>query len=216
MTDEIYRVTGLDIEIDQIIENISSEESNIYFFDKDLSEKPENEKDVILAWIDTGIKVNGNEPLMISLLKRSDYFSGYYVGTPSYLVNGMCRKTLYSEKKLRSNLLKFCHRYREEHAERICKVETEVKDRSEGYCEKTIFIKNEEVLSNVTEGKEISIQKLKSCTWRCKAEDEIDFTKSYCMCGLWTGAFRCPGGRTDHRLYGGNLVAGQTEERAGM
>ena len=42
---------------------------------KDLSEKPENEKDVILAWIDTGIKVNGNEPLMISLLKRSDYFS---------------------------------------------------------------------------------------------------------------------------------------------
>lgn len=151
VTDEIYRVTGLDIEIDQIIENISSEESNIYFFDKDLSEKPENEKDVILAWIDTGIKVNGNEPLMISLLKRSDYFSGYYVGTPSYLVNGMCRKTLYSEKKLRSNLLKFCHRYREEHAERICKVETEVKDRSEGYCEKTIFIKNEEVLSNVTE-----------------------------------------------------------------
>ena len=55
VTDEIYRVTGLDIEIDQIIENISSEESNIYFFDKDLSEKPENEKDVILAWIDTGI-----------------------------------------------------------------------------------------------------------------------------------------------------------------
>ena len=49
-----------------------------------------------------------------------------------------------------------------------------------------------------------------------KAEDEIDFTKSYCMCGLWTGAFRCPGGRTDHRLYGGNLAAGQTEERAGM
>jgi len=32
VTDEIYRVTGLDIEIDQIIENISSEESNIYFF----------------------------------------------------------------------------------------------------------------------------------------------------------------------------------------
>ena len=30
VTDEIYRVTGLDIEIDQIIENISSEESNIY------------------------------------------------------------------------------------------------------------------------------------------------------------------------------------------
>lgn len=36
VTDEIYRVTGLDIEIDQIIENISSEESNIYFFDKNL------------------------------------------------------------------------------------------------------------------------------------------------------------------------------------
>lgn len=33
---------------------------------------------------------------------------------------------------------------------------------------------------------------------------------------LWTGAFRCPGGRTDHELYGGNLAAGQTEERAGM
>ena len=29
VTDEIYRVTGLDIEIDQIIENISSEESNM-------------------------------------------------------------------------------------------------------------------------------------------------------------------------------------------
>lgn len=34
VTDEIYRVTGLDIEIDQIIENISSEESNIYFLIK--------------------------------------------------------------------------------------------------------------------------------------------------------------------------------------
>ena len=31
------------------------------------------------------------------------------------------------------------------------------------------------------------------------------------MCGLWTGAFRSPGGRTDHELYGGNLAAGQTE-----
>ena len=67
-------MTGLDIEIDQIIENISSEESNIIFFlIKIYRKKPENEKDVILAWIDTGIKVNGNEPLMISLLKRSDY-----------------------------------------------------------------------------------------------------------------------------------------------
>ena len=64
MTEEIYRVTGLDIEIDQIIENISSEESNIYFFDKDLSEKPENEKDVILAWIDTGIKVIISQDIM--------------------------------------------------------------------------------------------------------------------------------------------------------
>ena len=44
MTDEIYRVTGLDIEIDQIIENISSEESNIYFFDKDLSENRKMKK----------------------------------------------------------------------------------------------------------------------------------------------------------------------------
>ena len=29
VTDEIYRVTGLDIEIDQIIKNISSQESRI-------------------------------------------------------------------------------------------------------------------------------------------------------------------------------------------
>ena len=65
---------------------------------------------------------------------------------------GCAGKLCILEKKLRSNLLKFCHRYREEHAERICKVETEVKDRSEGYCgKKRIFIKNEEVLSNVTE-----------------------------------------------------------------
>ena len=32
VTDEIYRVTGLDIEIDQIIENISSEEFKYIFF----------------------------------------------------------------------------------------------------------------------------------------------------------------------------------------
>ena len=96
VTDEIYRVTGLDIEIDQIMKYFVRRVK--YIFDKDLSENRKMKKDVILAWIDTGIKVNGNEPLMISLLKRSDYFSGYYVGTPSYLVNGMCRKTLYSEK----------------------------------------------------------------------------------------------------------------------
>ena len=79
VTDEIYRVTGLDVEMDQIINNISSEESNIYFFDKDLSGRSENEKDVSLAWLDTGIKTNRNEPMMISLLKRFDYFEGYYV-----------------------------------------------------------------------------------------------------------------------------------------
>lgn len=151
VTDEIYRVTGLDVEMDQIINNISSEESNIYFFDKDLSGRSENEKDVSLAWLDTGIKTNRNEPMMISLLKRFDYFEGYYVGTPSYLVNGMCRRTLHSEKKLRSNLLKFCNRYKEEHADRICKIETEVKNRSEVCDEKTISIKNEEAFSNVTE-----------------------------------------------------------------
>lgn len=151
VTDEIYRVTGLDVEMDQIINNISSEQSNIYFFDKDLSGRSENEKDVSLAWLDTGIKTNRNEPMMISLLKRFDYFEGYYVGTPSYLVNGMCRRTLHSEKKLRSNLLKFCNRYKEEHADRICKIETEVKNRSEVCDEKPISIKNEEAFSNVTE-----------------------------------------------------------------
>ena len=151
VTDEIYRVTGLDVEMDQVIKNISSEESNIYFFDKDLSGRSENEKDVSLAWLDTGIKTNRNEPMMISLLKWSDYFSGYYVGTPSYLVNGMCRRTPHSERKLRSNLLKFCNRYRKDHADRICKIEPEVKDRCEICDEKPIFIKNEEALSNVTE-----------------------------------------------------------------
>ncbi len=51
----------------------------------------------------------------------------------------------------------------------------------------------------------------------CNSEDTFPIVKNETeMCGLWTGAFRCPGGRTDHELYGGNLAAGQTEERAGM
>ena len=42
-----------------------------------------------------------------------------------------------------------------------------------------------------------------------------DYSVAVRMSGR-AGAFRCPGGRTDHKLYGGNLAAGQTEERAGM
>ena len=128
-----------DIEIDQIIENISSEESNIYFFDKDLSEKPEMKRRYSgMDWYrNQGERKWAADDLALKtiwlflriLCRNAVLFSKWDVQENSVFW-----------KKLRSNLLKFCHRYREEHAERICKVETEVKDRSEGYCEND-FIK---------------------------------------------------------------------------
>ena len=113
VTDEIFRVTGKNIKVNEIIENISGNDTSVYYLDKNLCIRTCNEKEITMAWLDTGVKTDRNEPMMISMLKRDGYFSGYYVGTPSYLVNGMCNRKPYMQKTYRANLLKFGKKYKD-------------------------------------------------------------------------------------------------------
>ncbi len=105
--EEIWRFAEVDPDMDEVTDYILKNADCITFFDKDLNIKDEKDYETLYCWLDTGIKTEKNESLMISMLKRDGYFSGYYVGTPQYLVNGLCRKNPYQERKLRANLSKF-------------------------------------------------------------------------------------------------------------
>lgn len=109
--DEIYRLTGINLTIDEILDYIANNDSTIFFLDLNLAIKSDGDSDVSIVWLDTGVKMKKNEPLMISLLKHSDYFSGFYVGTPNYLANGICWKNQSAKRKIRANVQKFYELY---------------------------------------------------------------------------------------------------------
>ena len=61
------------------IKYIQSEISTIFYFDSKLNLKPDNDKDIMYAWLDTGYCNQNSEPIFISLVKNEDKFTGNYI-----------------------------------------------------------------------------------------------------------------------------------------
>ncbi len=115
IVEEIERLSGIKADMECIKNNILLNEYRKFYFNESLKKRSRNDKDVSILWLDTGIKMesHNNYPIMIALTYKQGYFSGYFVGTPDYLVNGMCNKCKNNNQKksLQSGLKKFLDEY---------------------------------------------------------------------------------------------------------
>lgn len=116
VTDRIYEMISKVPDMEKVAEYIEKGKYTKYFFDQNLNMKSENDRKVYMVWLDSGLKTGADEPIMISLLRRDEDFEGYFVGTPHYLVSGMCNRDPYNARILRNNQLKFAQKYKKQHA----------------------------------------------------------------------------------------------------
>ncbi|WP_230398153.1 DUF3825 domain-containing protein [Novisyntrophococcus fermenticellae] len=149
VSDEIYRITGHIPDMNRVEAHISKLDSTKYYLDNDLNIKNMNDTTINMVWLDTGMKADFEKPVMISLIKRSDYYSGYFVGTPDYLVNGMCRKNSCQERKLRGHLSKFKEQYRLQNAGRLEEEVDTVKNENK-YDFEAVYARNDEHIQELT------------------------------------------------------------------
>lgn len=150
VSDKIYELTKIIPDMNKVAAHIQEETYTKYFFDKDLNMISENEGEAYIVWLESGIRTQRNEPVMISLINRGESFQGYFVGTPGYLVNGMCSRRPQMERKLKANQLKFCKMYNKQHpADMSEDLNESIAEKSEGA--KMRINKSEEEISNVAE-----------------------------------------------------------------
>lgn len=99
------------VHLEEIQNFILTQPNTVFYFKRDLSKTDENDKNVRLAWIDTGYCYK-SEPVFFSLLKDGTKYVGHYVGTASFLVKGLIER--YGNKKMYLSKLKtFLQKYKE-------------------------------------------------------------------------------------------------------
>lgn len=113
----ICKLLCRDISISEIVKFIQTEENTIFYFNEELSERKEGDKDIYYAWADTGYCYKG-EAVFISMIHYSGEFCGHFVGTAAFLVNGLIERNAYSAVKYRQNLQKFHKKYKTKAAQR--------------------------------------------------------------------------------------------------
>ncbi len=70
----------------EVIKKFIDEEKNTKFFlDKNLNSYLQRQPDCLYAWLDTGFLDRYGNPILISLLKKTDGYAGHFVGTVSML-----------------------------------------------------------------------------------------------------------------------------------
>lgn len=106
-----------DISIPEMIEFIRSEKNTIFYFDQNLSEKKEGDKNIQYAWVDSGYCYK-EEAVFISLIHHPGEFCGHFVGTAKYLVNRVMMYGANSSRKLRQNLEIFLKKYKSKSVKR--------------------------------------------------------------------------------------------------
>ena len=102
---------GINASVEQIKKNVR--EDDIFYFTDMLESKIPSDRSVFFSWINTGFSYS-NEPVFVSLVRNQDEFCGHFVGTPSFLVEGMKKTFEYKPretKELYQNLQKLKKRY---------------------------------------------------------------------------------------------------------
>lgn len=98
-----------EIDIDDIVEFIKTQEHTKYYFDTQLSGS--DEKDAMYLWLDTGFKDTRNRPLFISVINFNGHFTGHIVGDPDSLMQNMARFNKINEKTRQEKLKHFESKY---------------------------------------------------------------------------------------------------------
>lgn len=113
----ICKLLCRDISVSEIVEFIRTEKNTIFYFNEELAERKEGDRDIYYAWADTGYCHKG-EAIFISMIHYSGEFCGHFVGTAAFLVNGLIERNAYLAAKYRQNLQKFHKKYKTKAAQR--------------------------------------------------------------------------------------------------
>ena len=122
--ERFFKMTAMTLEWTSVINFVERNyEKAVFFFDSDMKRKQENEQNIKRAWIDTGYETLNHESIFIALVNYTEYYTGYFIGTAKFLLNGILNKQ-YS-RKISENFKAFMKKYNLIKAERINKDDTE-------------------------------------------------------------------------------------------
>lgn len=92
------------VDFARIKEFVNSDEDTVLYLDAELKICSLNSKDVKYAWLDSGYG-SEEDPVFLSLVKYDEIFEGHYVGTASYLANGIADNYGKNKSKIHKNAL---------------------------------------------------------------------------------------------------------------
>ena len=102
------KAAGRELDLSKTSEFISKEpETKVFYFNPVMERRDADGKDTWAAWIDSGETNEKGEPIFLSVIKHDAYYSGHFVGTGQFLVNGICSRNIYNGKKIEDNYRKF-------------------------------------------------------------------------------------------------------------
>lgn len=106
----LERCVGYEVNLEDIIDNIESNENVIFYIDNKLNSSMCEQTDSLYMWIDTGLK-NGKKPIFISLVRKQNAYEGYYVGDANRLAESMVAFNPVHRKYVYANLPRFKEKY---------------------------------------------------------------------------------------------------------
>ena len=115
--DRFYEMNKSHMDLDKTKTFIDTQPHTVFSFNSVLASKDISDKETTVVWVDSGYRYY-NEPLFISLIKEDDIFTGDYIGTAKFLVEGMITRNPYKSSELRLNLSKFLKKYKEKVSKR--------------------------------------------------------------------------------------------------
>ena len=101
-----------DIDINDIVEFVQGEKSTKFYFDDAMNGKDEKSRDIRYLWLDTGFEDIRGNPIFISLLNHSGYYSGHFIGSSYYLSKRIYQYYPENERTVIENEKAFKEKYK--------------------------------------------------------------------------------------------------------
>ena len=112
------------IDLDDVIEFIQTEESTKFYLDKTITGC--EEKDATYVWLDSGFTDERKQPLFISLLNHHGFFSGHIVGSAYSLSQSIADHFKIQEHMRRAKYERFLQKYERKTEKRSAKTLNEI------------------------------------------------------------------------------------------
>lgn len=101
-----------DIDVNDIVEFVQGEKSTKFYFDDAMNGKDEKSRDIRYLWLDTGFEDSRGNPIFISLLNHSGYYSGHFIGNSYYLSKRIYQYYPENERTVIENEKAFKEKYK--------------------------------------------------------------------------------------------------------